>query len=93
MNRAYILVFNRNFDFDYNLLHKGIKDNPYIINWWHYLFSSYLLISPNNAKELARSIRIFFPHKFLLMEIKSNNYYGWLSSEAWEWIKKYIGAP
>lgn len=91
-NKAYLLVFDRRSNYDYNQLHEGIDKDPNIKNWSHYLTSSYILISPLSASGLSDRLRLnyFKDHRFLLYQITGTNYNGWLPKESWEWIKKYI---
>lgn len=88
MKTIYILTFDRNSTYDYNILHNGIKTDSQIINWWHFLKSSYLLVSTNSsATLLSERIRTYFPNqRFLLTEINLKNHNGWLPKEAWDWI-------
>lgn len=91
MNKIYLMVFDRNLLYNYQILHDAIKKDPYIKDWWHYMQSSYVLISPLSANALAERLMINFNnHRFLLIEINSKNYQGWLPQDAWTWIKKYL---
>lgn len=87
---AYLFVFDRDFLTDYNNLHNKIKSDIYISNWWHYLNSAYILISPYDASQLTNSIRSYFPNRFLLIKITKNNYNGWLPKDAWDWIQTHV---
>ena len=94
MAKAYILTFDRNKTYDYKALHDGLKKDHRIYNWSHYLLSSYLITSDYSASELTSSIKTYFPnHRFLVLQIHPTNYSGWLPTEAWTWLKKYIGYP
>ncbi len=89
-NKAYILNFDRDILKDYNALHDGIKSDPNIVTWSHYMLSSYILISPLSAKTLGESIMKYFPnHRFLLTQVKLDNKWGLLNPEAWKWMDKY----
>ncbi|OGK11402.1 hypothetical protein A2954_06575 [Candidatus Roizmanbacteria bacterium RIFCSPLOWO2_01_FULL_37_12] len=91
--KGYIFVFDRSLRSDYTKLHKAIKDNRNILNWWHYLTSGYILISTESASELTNFMRENLPSDtyFIIMEINHNNYNGWLPQEAWDWIRENIG--
>ncbi len=91
MKKVYLLVFDRD-DFRHNYLriHKKIKNDVYIENWWHYLKSAYILTSELSAEHLFDEIRKILPnHKFLITEIDLENCEGWLPEKAWEWIEKH----
>lgn len=90
--RAYILTFDRDDNLDYKKIHDKIINLPSVITWWHYIKSSYILISDtNNASKLNSEILRVIPNKrFLLVEVNLKNRNGWLPNEAWYWIKKQL---
>ena len=45
---AYILSFDRDDDFDYKKFHQQLIKLPIILNWSHYIKSSYILIAETN---------------------------------------------
>ena len=93
MNRfAYILVFDRDDRCDYKSIHDKILSIDSLISWFHYIKSSYILITTDSsAKQLAKKIQPLIPNKFyLLVEIDMNNRQGWLPSKAWDWIHKQV---
>lgn len=85
---AYILVFDRDNVRDYQSIHNRIITISGLINWFHYIKSSYILISKDaSAKELAKKIQPIIPKKYyIIFEIDMNNRQGWLPSKAWDWI-------
>lgn len=87
---AYILVFDRDDLRDYISIHNKIISFKGLISWFHYIKSSYILITEeSSAKQLAKEIQTFIPKKYyLLMEIDMNNRQGWLPKKAWDWIHK-----
>ena len=87
----YLLTFDRDENTNYDVIHDYIKsDTNYIIDWWHYLQSSYILLSEYSGVVLADKILRNFPnHRFLLIEVNPRDYQGWLPSNAWSWLKKY----
>ena len=95
MNKAYILTFDKGglFErFDYAAFHQQLIKNPNIIDWFHYLENSYILITPYNIK--ANNISDVWQHigngRFSFVgELDINNCNGWLPQGAWDWIKKY----
>lgn len=89
---AYILVFDRDDLRDYQSLHNKIISIQGLINWFHYIKSSYILITEEpSAKQLAKKIQPLIPKKYyLLMEIDMNNRQGWLPRKAWDWIHNQV---
>ena len=86
----YLLVFDRDLATDYNQLHENIKNDPNILDWWHYITSSYLLVSQLSVNDLANKIINYFPnHRFLLIKVDPHTSQGWLPKDAWEWLTKY----
>lgn len=58
--------------------------------WWHYLESTYIIKVDYsvNATHVAELIIEIAPgKKFFTSEIELNDYSGWLSNEAWDWIQ------
>lgn len=90
-NNIYILTFDRSENFDYNKLHQFIKnDTLEITDWWHYIKSSYLLVSPYSADFLANKIMQVIPNQnFLVIKLNPIDHQGWLPKDAWDWISKY----
>lgn len=87
---AYILIFDRDDTLDYKVIHDSIISCQSVITWWHYIKSSYILISDtDNATILQQEIKAVIPEKrFLLIEVNLKNRNGWLPLAAWDWIKK-----
>lgn len=89
--KAYILVFDRDDNMDYSALHKRITTLPEVVNWFHYIKSSYILISTlTSSTKLNDLIKPFFPtgKSILLIEVNLKNRNGLLVAKAWEWLKK-----
>lgn len=88
--KAYILSFDRDDNLDYVAFHKQLTELPNVLTWWHYIKSSYILISDlTSSTELNRQIMAIAPKKrFFLVEINIKNRNGWLPPQAWEWLKK-----
>ena len=91
MRKAYILTFDRDDSRDYSKLHDNITALPEILNWFHYVKSSYILISsiPNATKLNNEIMPIMRNKRYLLIEVNLDNRNGRLPSEAWEWIRKH----
>lgn len=89
---AYILVFDRDDFRDYKKLHNQIISIDGLVNWFHYIKSSYILVTTEpSAKQLAKKIQILIPNKnYLLVEIDMENRQGWLPPKAWDWIHKQV---
>ena len=88
---AYILTFDRDDLRNYQIIHDKIISLPDIVNWWHYIKSSYILIaSTSNASNLQNQIKAVIPNKrFFLVEVDLINSNGWLPPKAWDWIRKH----
>lgn len=90
MNRyAYVFMFDTDDSLDYNDIHKKITAISGLYSWFHYLQSSYVLISSLETNDLTQEIIKVIPNKrFLVFKIDLNTRNGWLPKEAWEWIEK-----
>lgn len=94
MNKyAYILVFDRDDNLDYVAIHDQITKLPSLLNWFHYIRSSYILITSEQSvhqfNEIVRKVLGLDKH-ILLMKVSLENgiYDGWLPQEAWDWIRE-----
>jgi hypothetical protein len=93
--KAYIINFDKGgvFDsFDYKQFHDTITTAKGIINWWHYIESSYIIITENNinATHVSSFVGKHMKNKhFFVAELNLKNHNGWLPKEAWDWINKY----
>lgn len=89
--RAYILTFDRDDTLNYKEFHLKLTALPGVITWWHYIKSSYILISDlTNANDLNQQIVPLMPtgKMMLLIEINLKNRNGLLPKNAWDWLKK-----
>jgi len=87
MSKAYILTFDRDDYLDYVNIHNSIVQLPILINWSHYLKSSYVLISNADIQTLHSEISKILPKKqFLILEVNLKRRQGWLPKQAWEWF-------
>jgi len=89
--KSYIIVFDKS-EIDYGQLHNiilNLHKERVVTNWWHYIKTCYILISDRSANDLSTIIanNLISNKKFLVAEINLNNRQGWLSQEAWDWIK------
>lgn len=88
--RAYILVFDRDDEMDYKAFHAQLTNLDGVITWWHYIKSSYILISNlTSATKLNEQIvpLVLSGKTMLLIEINLKNRNGLLTKEAWDWLK------
>lgn len=89
--RIYLMIFDRDKYLDQDKLSQFIKTSDIILDWWHYIKSSYILVSRLSADELTSYMTENFKNfRFLIIEIDSRNYNGWLPPNAWDWIHKYL---
>ncbi len=94
-NKAYIINFDKGGildSFDYKKFHDSITTAKGVVNWWHYLESSYIIITNNTttATNVSDFVIQHMPNKhFLVAELNLKNHNGWLPKEAWDWINKY----
>lgn len=88
--KAYLLTFDIHYlKFNYRVIHDKITKFSEVTDWFHFMESSYILISKSPASVLGEKIRNVIPeHRFLIVEIDLRERDGWLPKEAWEWIAK-----
>jgi hypothetical protein len=92
MSKPYIITFSYTDNIPPQVLHNHVDSLlPNIIqDWWHYLDSSYIVISNFEATKLYNHIYQGIPNKHILIaEINLKNAQGWLPQSAWNWISKY----
>ena len=89
---AYILSFDRDSDVDYKALHEQITHLQLVLNWFHYIKSSYVLVaSTNYVDRLNNAIAPLFKDKsYLLMKVSLIEVNGFLPQKAWDWIDKQM---
>ena len=73
---------------DYTPFYEALKMQG-TSSWWHYLTSTWLLSTIKTPKQVVEAVRPHMgPNDFILVgEFSSNNYFGWLPNEAWDWLK------
>lgn len=90
--KAYIINFDKGGlldTFDYKKFHDTLTTAKGVINWWHYIESSYIIIVEKNisATIIGNFVQQYMPNKhFFVSELNLNNHNGWLPKEAWDWI-------
>ncbi len=86
-------VFNVSYDLNkagqnYEGLIKEIKNSH---SWAHPLKSTWLVATTETATALSQRLRNKMDQNDHILVIRvTNDYQGWLSSEHWDWMKKYI---
>lgn len=93
-NKAYIISFDKGGlldTFDYVGLHNTLIAADGILSWWHYLETSYIVITSSNitASNIASYVMQLMPNKhFFVSELNLENHNGFLPQEAWDWINQ-----
>lgn len=73
---------------DYSGLYQKIKECG---TWWHYLDSTWLLSSSKTAQQIYNHVKGSIDNNDRILIIKvTNEYQGYLTKEAWEWIRKHV---
>lgn len=83
--KIYMLSFDP-YKTDAQALHTLVSSMPLMVEWWHYLGSTYLLTSHSTALQLQNYINSHWSGQYLLSEINAHNSGGWLPNTAWTWI-------
>jgi hypothetical protein len=70
--------------------HNKLIALPIITNWFHYIKSSYILVSNvSSATMISNDIRKILPNnRFLVVELNLKNRNGILPEKAWDWLRK-----
>ena len=56
--------------------------------WMHYFEGSWIVASELNAKEIYEKISVDYKNeRFLIMELKKDNFWGVMPKDAWDWIQ------
>lgn len=93
--RAYIINFEKGNPFDnfnYKDFHNTLTSAKGILDWWHYLETTYIVITEQNvlASDIGEFMRQIAPKKRLFIcELNLRNHDGLLQKDAWDWINKY----
>jgi hypothetical protein len=75
---------------DYSRLHDALKD---LDAWWHYLESTWLVVSDKTADDLWSLIQSQIGPKDRILIVRlTNDYSGFLPDEAWDWIREHLAA-
>ncbi len=74
---------------DYSDLYEKIKG---LGTWWHYLDSTWIVVaslSPTQAFDRLK-LALDASDSMLILNITGDTYAGWLTEEAWAWIRKHV---
>lgn len=73
---------------NYNELYEAIKS---LGSWWHYLESTWLVDTSLIAPRISEKLNPKIDKNDRLLVIKvTSDYSGWLTNDAWDWIKQHI---
>jgi hypothetical protein len=73
---------------DYEPLYEQLKKS---LGWWHYLDSTWLISTFEDAQTLAsRLLSVIDANDRLLVIRVSNERQGWLPKDAWDWIALHV---
>lgn len=89
--KAYIVNFNLE-GLDINKIHQTLTAMPGLINWFHYIESSYILIVNwnINASNIVATFKQVDANNYLLVcRINLKECNGWLPQNAWNWLSSY----
>jgi hypothetical protein len=89
MNKVYIVSYDLNVPGqDYKGLYDELKKST---NWWHYLDSTWLIYTSHSAEKLFDRLSPHLDKSDRILVIRvTNEYQGWLTEEAWQWIRQYV---
>jgi len=73
---------------NYEGLYKELKNSP---SWWHYLDSTWLIHTSETADQLSARLLNHIDQSDRLLAIKVvRAYQGWLTEDAWVWIREHV---
>ena len=86
----YALMFDRDNQTNFKQLHDQIVSLDCIKNWFHYIKSSYLLVTDKStACALDNELNTIFKGKdYLIVAVDLKDSQGWLPDKAWKWIQR-----
>lgn len=74
---------------NYSGLYEELKKSP---NWWHYLDSTWLIYTNETAFQLFGRLQSKIDNNDRVLIIRvTPDYSGWLTQEAWDWIRSNLG--
>lgn len=74
----------------YEGLHQAIKAQG---AWWKDLESTWLVVTSRSPQEVFNALKPFIDgtDRAIVVDIAGQNYAGWLTDEAWTWLRKNVG--
>ena len=73
---------------DYKGLFDALQASP---SWWHYLESTWLIATSENANELYNRLQGHLDRDDSILVIQAGaDRQGWLPKKAWEWIDREL---
>ena len=89
MNKVYVISYDlKQPGQDYKSVFEEIKQST---NWWHYLDSTWLVYTAENAQTIFNRISKHVDRNDRILIIRvTPDYQGWLTEEAWQWIRQYV---
>ena len=73
---------------DYKGLFDELQVSP---SWWHYLESTWLIVTTESANELYNRLRTHLDQDDSILVIQAGaDRQGWLPKKAWEWIDRNL---
>jgi len=94
--KAYIIVIDKKGLYDkaeYKPFHMKLTKAKGILNWWHYLETTYIVIvkSTISSSGISKFVTNHLPDKqFFVCELNLEDYGGLLPEKAWDWIERQI---
>ena len=92
MQKVYLITFNQPLPldfFDYSKFHGFLLSYPRITDWWHYLKTTYIVVTDSlvTASDLTNFLIPQYKNlQFLVIEVNLQNHNGLLHPDAWKWI-------
>lgn len=74
----------------YDALHETIKAQG---AWWHHMESTWIVVTGRTPREVFAALNehIDGTDRAVVIDISGREYSGWLTEEAWEWLRKHVG--
>ena len=73
---------------NYTALYNELKAS---LSWWHHLDSTWLIYTNESAEQLSNRLLRHIDQNDRLLVIKVvRQYQGFLTEEAWKWIRTYV---
>jgi hypothetical protein len=73
-------------DWNYEKFYEALKGEG---NWWHYLSSTWIVVTYKSPSEMHQVLGQFLSTKDLIfiVDIAASAYWGFLPKDAWDWIQ------